>query len=132
MPAAVSRSLDQPQRFGRLWWLPSNGEGNGLDDAAWAPIADVSATLVVPLLAAFRAADVPAYAAPAGLSMTRRPGGGTRVRRSRIGLSLRRARAAPAQECYHIWVGTSGHARAEEVLRTSLPALLRQEDHNRR
>jgi hypothetical protein len=132
MSAGVSRPLAQPQRFGRLWWLPFNGEGNGLDDAAWAPIADVSATIVAPLLAAFRAADVPAHAAPAGRSLTRRPGDGTRASQSRSGRPARRGRAAPAQECYHIWVGSSGHARAEEVLRTSLPALLRQKDHDRR
>jgi|GEM_PF-2175570 hypothetical protein len=133
MSAPVSRPFVHPQRFGRLWWLPSSGEGNGLDDVAWAPIADISAALVAPLLAAFRGADVPAYAAPAGRPLTRPPGrahmGRSRIAASRSGQHLRRARTAIAQESYHIWVGTSGYARAEEVLRTELPGLLRREDH---
>ncbi|HUC22943.1 MAG TPA: hypothetical protein VMA73_09575 [Streptosporangiaceae bacterium] len=116
MSASVSRSLTQPQGLGRLWWLPPNGDGNGLDDAAWAPIADVSATIVAPLLAAFRAARVPAYAAPADQLLTRR------------GASERRPRAGHERQIYHIWVGTSGHARAEEVLRIALPRLQRQAD----
>jgi len=124
MPASVSRPLTQPHGLGRLWWLPSNGEDNGLDDAAWAPIADVSASIVAPLLAAFRAARVPAYAAPANQILTRRNGRGARA-------SERRRRAAPEREIYHIWVGTSGHARAEEVLRIVLPRLQQEAKHER-
>jgi hypothetical protein len=40
MSASITRLLHQPERFGRLWWLPSGGEGNGLSDAAWAPIGE--------------------------------------------------------------------------------------------
>jgi hypothetical protein len=128
--APVSRPLAQPRGLGRLWWLPANGEGNGLDDGAWAPIADVSAALVAPLLAAFRAVGVPAYAAPAGRPLTRpaptrRPRHRTRASRSQVGQPQRRALAA---EIYHIWVGTSAYGRAEEVLRIALPRLQRREE----
>ena len=54
MLASVSRPVTQPQRFGRLWWLPSGGISNGIDDDAWAPILDVTAEQVTPLLAALR------------------------------------------------------------------------------
>lgn len=88
MSASVSRPVTQPQRFGRLWWLPSGGISNGIDDDAWAPILDVTAGEVTLLLAALRAAGVPAYAA--------------------------HSRATEAS--YRLWVGSSGHARAEETL----------------
>jgi hypothetical protein len=116
MSASVSRHLFRPQGLGRLWWLPSNGHGNGLDDAAWAPIADVSASLVAPLLAAFRASGV----------ITRRHGRGTRASPSLISQTRHRTHTAPAEETYHICVGTSGHACAEEVVRIALPRLQRQ------
>jgi hypothetical protein len=72
-------------------------------------MADVDADLVPVLLAEFRAAGVPAYAAP--------------VRRGP--LSRRRARF-PAPRRWHVWVGTSRYGRAEEIMRVKLPALLRQ------
>lgn len=106
MAGAFSRPLHQPQRFGRLWWLPANGEGNGLDDAGWAPIAEVHAALVQPLLAAFRESCVPAYAAPAT----------PRTRAAR--------RAAGARRDWQVYVGTSAYSRAEETLVTVLPGLL--------
>jgi hypothetical protein len=127
MSASVSRPVAESRGLGRLRWLPSNGQGNGLDDAAWAPIADVSAAVVAPLLAAFRASGVPAYAAPANRSLTRRPRDATRPSGSWICQSRRRPRAASTEEC-HVWVGTSGHARAEEVLRIALPRLQRQDE----
>jgi hypothetical protein len=98
MSASISRPVWSPQRFGRLWWLPRHGRGNGLDDDAWAPILDVPADLVTPLLAALRAATVPAYAAAAPVP------------------PARRAARAPAAPSYRIWVGSSAHARAEETL----------------
>ncbi len=72
MSASISRPMRQPQRFGRLWWLPPGGHGNGLDDKAWAPILEVDAGLVAPLLEAFRAVGVPAYAASRQLASSRR------------------------------------------------------------
>jgi hypothetical protein len=105
MPASISRPLHQQQKFGRLWWLPSDGEGNGIDDTAWTPLATAPADVVRALLAELRAAGVPAYAAPV-TSRPTRPG----------------ARAAASR--YHLWVGTSRYGRAEEVLLARLPALL--------
>jgi hypothetical protein len=106
MTAPISRPLHQAERFGRLWWLPSHGRSNGLSDVGWAPIADIGAAIVTPLLAELRAAGVPAHAAP----ITRRP---RHVRR----------RTPGGPRC-RLWVGTSAYARAEEVLRISLPVLL--------
>jgi hypothetical protein len=105
MPASVSRPLRRPGQLGRLWWLPANGQGNGLDDAAWAPLIDVTVTAVQPLLAALRTAGVPAYAAPAP-RVPSRPG-------------LR----APAGAGFRLWVGTSAYGRAEQALLTLLPNL---------
>lgn len=110
MSASASRPLRQLERFGRLWWLPSNGEGNGLSDTAWAPLADVDAAVIPALLAELRAAGVPAYAAPVARRL--RP---ARQRSARHGERL-----------YHLWVGTSRYGVAEETLRTKLPVLLRQ------
>ncbi len=88
MSASVSRPVTQPQRFGRLWWLPSGGISNGIDDEAWAPILEVTADEVTPLLAALRTAGVAAYA----------------------------AHGRAADTSYQLWVGSSAHARAEETL----------------
>jgi hypothetical protein len=96
MSASASRPLRQPERFGLLWWLPPGGHGNGLTDAAWAPVADVDVAIVRALLAEFRTAGVPAYAAPVTVA----------------GLY------------YRIWVGTSRYSQAEETLRVRLPVLL--------
>lgn len=106
MPASISRPpgqaaqlrLGQAGPLGRLWWLPANGRGNGLDDAAWAQIIEVGADAVAPLLAAFRARGIPAYAAPAPRSARRR------------GL---RAPAGP--RCW-LWAGVSAYGRAEQAL----------------
>jgi hypothetical protein len=103
MSAPASHPLHQPDRFGRLWWLPEGGKGNGLSDSGWAPLADIDPRLVRPLLAALRSAGVPAYAAP----VTRRP------------LPSR------ARRRWRLWVGTSRYSLAEEILRIRLPALLR-------
>jgi hypothetical protein len=104
VPASISRPVAQPQRFGRLWWLPSGGIGNGIGDDAWAPILEVSADLVEPLLAALRDAGVPGYAAAAPRRWKRR----------------RRARNEPV---YRLWVGSSAHGRAEETLIRALARL---------
>lgn len=104
MAASASRPVHQPERFGRLWWLPSHGTGNGLSDNGWAPIADIDAEIVRALLAELRAAGVPAHAAP----VTRRPGSRT---------------PAPRPRC-RLWVGTSAYSRAEEILRVRLPVLI--------
>ena len=110
MSASASRPLHQPEQFGRLWWLPSRGTGNGLSDAGWAPVADIDVRIVTPLLAELRAAGVPAHAA----RITGRP-------------SRPRPRGKPSHEPrYRLWVGTSAYSRAEEVLRIRLPVLLQR------
>jgi hypothetical protein len=108
MPASVSRPVQGLQRFGRLWWLPSGGQGNGLDDDAWAPILEVGADVVTPLLAAFRAAGVPAYCAGMRPALSRRGACGQ----------------APSD--YRVWVGSSAHGRAVETLITVMPSLTGQ------
>jgi hypothetical protein len=50
MNVPVSRPAEQYGQRGRLWWLPSGGYGNGLDDDAWAPLLEISEQ-VVPTLA---------------------------------------------------------------------------------
>jgi hypothetical protein len=110
----------QPQQFGRLWWLPANGRGNGLDDSAWAPLLELSGDLVPAVLAALRGARVPAYAAPAhaapAAAASRRP---------------RRATRPASAAAYRLWVGASGYSRAQDVLMTVLPALTRRDRYAR-
>jgi len=104
MTAQASRPAAQLHRFGRLWWLPVGGYGNGLDDEAWAPALQVSGQVVQELLAALREAAVPAYAARVG---------GPRELGSR-------------PESYQLWVGASGYGRAEAVLLAVMPRLARE------
>ncbi len=58
MTAPVSRPAAHAGRLGRLWWLPADGRGNGLDDDAWAPVLEVSQQIVPELLNVLRAAGV--------------------------------------------------------------------------
>jgi hypothetical protein len=103
---SVSRPAEQLCRFGRLWWLPTGGYGNGLDDRAWAPALQISEQIVPQVLSALRAAGVPAYVA--------------RVRPSR----QLRDRAVP--EGYQLWVGAGAYGQAEAVLLAVMPQLARQ------
>lgn len=104
MTAPASRHAVQLGRFGRLWWLPPGGDGNGLEDEAWVPALQVSGQVVPQLLAALREAGVPAYVARAGSPRNRESGPGS----------------------YHLWVGASGYGRAEAVLLTVMPRLARE------
>jgi len=108
MATPVCRPAPSARGPDRLWWLPSGGRGNGLDDRAWVPILEVSQDIVPALLAALAAAAVPAYAAPA------RP---VRVR-------LRDRAIRP--EGYQLWVGASAYGEAEAVLLAVMPRLSRQ------
>lgn len=108
MPASVSRPAEQSARPGRLWWLPADGYGNGLDDDAWVPVLEVSEQIVPDVLHAFASAGVPGYAAPA-----RPPGYRLRDRSRR-------------PEAYRLWVGASAHGRAETVLVAVMPRLARE------
>jgi hypothetical protein len=112
MSASVTKPLRLPERFGRLRWLTSKGQGNGLSDAAWAPIAEVDAAVVPALLAELQAADVPAFAAPVSV----RPLSASRGRRPQAAVKQRS----------RLWVGSGACSRAEETLRIKLPALLRR------
>jgi hypothetical protein len=96
-------------------WLPPFGHGNGLHAASWAPLADVDAEFVDELLAAFREADVPAYASP-----TAWPPGRAHARRARPVTSQR------------LWVGAMRYATAEDVLRVELARLLQRRGNRSR
>ncbi len=104
MTAAVSRPAALLGRFGRLWWLPAVGYGNGLDDQAWAPALQVSRQVVPQLLSALQEAAVPAYAA--------------RVRETRD--------HGRQPGSYQLWVGASAYGRAEAVLLAVMPRLSRE------
>ena len=107
MTASVSRPAEQTGRYGRLWWLPSGGYGNGLDDDTWAPVLEVSQQVVPVLLGLLGEAGVPAYAAPA-----------------RSGASRLRHRARQP-EGYQLWVGASAYGQAEMTLLRVMPYLAR-------
>jgi hypothetical protein len=108
MMAPVSRPAVHAGQRGRLWWLPADGHGNGLDDQAWAPVLEITEQVVPQVLSILRDAGVPAYAAPA-----RRPGARLRD-------------PAQAAEGWRLWVGASAHGRAEDALVAVMPQLIRQ------
>jgi hypothetical protein len=108
MNVPVSRPAEQYGQRGRLWWLPSGGYGNGLDDDAWAPVLEISEQVVPTLLRALGEAGVPAYAAPARSAFSR----------------LRDHSRRP--EGYQLWVGASVYGRAETILVAVMPYLTRQ------
>ncbi len=60
-PIAAANEL----QFGRAYWLPPFGRGNGLEALFWAPIAQVPAALADAALEALAAEDIAAWAAPA-------------------------------------------------------------------
>ena len=107
MSAPISRPAEQPAHPSRLSWPPADGYGNGLDDAAWAPVLEISEQIVPDVLRAL---------ANAGASCTRLP----RTRRV-TGCVIRRRRP----ETYRLWVGASAHGRAEDVLVAVMPRLAR-------
>jgi len=108
MSASVSRAVEQARQRERLWWLPSGGYGNGLDDDTWAPVLEVSEQIVPALLRMLGEAGVPAYAAPARSGARR----------------LRDHSRRP--EGYQLWVGASAYGQAEMILVTVMPYLARE------
>jgi hypothetical protein len=109
MVAPVTRPVQlSTGKFARLWWLPADGYGNGLDDTSWVPVLEISEQIVPRLLDELRDAGVPGYVAPARLAEDR--------------LRDRSGRAAGWQ----LWVGASGYGRAEAVLLAAMPSLGRE------
>jgi len=105
MTAPVSRPAPRYGGFGQLWWLPSGGFGNGLEDESWIPILEISERVVPRVLAALRASGVPAYAALSGPTAGR----------------LRDRSARPPG--YQLWVGGSAYGEAESILLSLMPSL---------
>lgn len=99
---------------GRLWWLPPDGQGNGLDADTWAPILRLDASLVDEVMRVLHDDGVPAYAAAA-------PPRRAEDRRGRAGGG--RSGWPPAR--YQLWVGSTTYFRAEQSLMRALPSLLR-------
>jgi hypothetical protein len=101
---ASHRHLSGVGNRGRAFWLPYGGWDNGLSDEMWVPIGEVigedTATL---LLAQFRDAAVPAYAARLRPRFRPARGGGP----PHVG----------------IWVGAASYGTAETLLLEILPGL---------
>jgi hypothetical protein len=108
MTAPVSIPDEHIGQRGRIWWLPSRGYGNGLDDTAWAPVLEVSPGIVPALFSCLREAGVPAFAAPA------RP----------VAAQLRDNLGCP--EAFRLWVGASAYGTAEAALMDVMPRLARE------
>jgi hypothetical protein len=89
-------------QFGRAYWLPPFGHGNGLDALFWTPIAHLTADRAEEALVALAAADIPAWAAP-------------EARDRRAG------RISPGRE-QDVWVASGQVDDAQEVLRRMLAA----------
>lgn len=108
MTTSVHRVVSETNSLGRLYWLPGNGWGNGLDDDSWAAILDLRTAYVASLLL-FELADatVPAYAAPVRRSAFR-PADGRR----------------PMPSPIRIWVGGSRYGVAQSVLLRVLPRMI--------
>jgi len=108
MTGTIERPIAHLEVRGRLWWLPAEGFGNGLEDASWAPILDVDARVISALLAALREVNVPAFALPSH-SVAQRL-------RHAHGLAL----------SYRVWVGASRYSVAETTLLRVIPDLNRR------
>ena len=108
MTGSVERPISHLGLRGRLWWLPTEGFGNGLEDASWAPILDVDARVISAVLNVLREANVPAFASPS----------------QSVAQRLRRTGGQALS--YRLWVGSSRYSAAEATLLRVLP------DQNRR
>jgi hypothetical protein len=84
-------------RFGRAFWLPPFGEGNGLDALFWACLAELPRRTVRRALEALRDEDIPGWAAP-----LKKPKVFPRVK--------------DGDEPYQLWVATVRYNGAEDVL----------------
>ncbi|WP_137121245.1 hypothetical protein [Segeticoccus rhizosphaerae] len=104
MSSSQERPVADLSARDRLWWLPADGFGNGLDCDAWAPILEVDSRMTSPVLNALREAGVPAYACP-----TTPP--------------AHRAANCEVPPTDRLWVGSHRYARAEDTLRRVIPTL---------
>ena len=105
MTGSVERPIANLEVRGRLWWLPAEGFGNGLEDASWAPILDVDARVISALLDALRQVNVPAFAAPSH------------------SVAQRLLRTHGQALSYRVWVGASCYSVAETTLLRVMPGL---------
>ncbi|MHB8186763.1 MAG: hypothetical protein ACYDDU_11910 [Dermatophilaceae bacterium] len=108
MTGSVERPIAHLEVRGRLWWLPTEGFGNGLEDASWAPILDVDTCVISALMDALHKANVPAFASPS----------------HSVAQRLRRAHGQALT--YRVWVGASRYSAAEATLLRVLPDLNRR------
>jgi len=94
-------------RFGRPFWLPPGGWGNGLEDTAWAAVVDVNGEHAASvILMRLREAHVPGYAA--GLRPALRTRRGSR----------------PSARPVRIWVGAASYGRGQSAVLEMLPDLV--------
>jgi hypothetical protein len=113
MAGSAHHVIRVSNRFPKLWWLPGNGYGNGLEDSAWAAILDVRDESVADwVLAALLDVGAPAYAAALPRQQSRRS------------TATRPGRRHMRPPVVRIWVGASAHATAEETILQRLPALI--------
>jgi hypothetical protein len=83
----------------RMYWLPPNSFGNGIDAEAWAELADLSETEVAGVMFAFAEARIGANVA------------------------LPRATVRHEHSRYRLWVDTRQYRRAEDLLMEVLAEL---------
>jgi hypothetical protein len=83
--------------WGRPFWLPPHGTGNGIDAQAWAPIADLSERQAAALLTLCASRRIAAFAAP------------------RDGM-----RPQPRPVVYRVWVDSGRFGAAEDQVRLAL------------
>jgi hypothetical protein len=87
-------------QFGRAYWLPPFGRGNGLEALFWAPLAELPADRVEAVLRALGEQDIPAWAAVTG--------------------HRRAARTSPADRPHALWVASAQLDDAQDVVMRAL------------
>lgn len=94
-------ATDQLQ-FGRAYWLPPFGHGNGLDALFWTPLAELAGGTVDAVMRALREEDIPAWAAEARRHPAPLPAAGERP--------------------HDLWVAAAQYDAAQDVLARVLAA----------
>jgi hypothetical protein len=107
---AADYRMVEVESFDRMWRLPAGGFGNGLDDASWAAVVDVSDEPVAhEVLDKTFAAGVPAYATALPRLETVGPHS-----RHRVGIAA----------SVRIWLGATRYGKGRDVLLGLLPRLV--------